>query len=100
MIWPVTAPEPVAMKVSQLLDMLWDPIGVYQGPPEDWAPFGEYESYVSEILNALGQGRSTQSIAAFLRGVATGLIGVEATGSEQDVAERLVAWYRDLPEHT
>jgi hypothetical protein len=28
--------------VSDLLDREWDPIGVYEGPPEDHAPPGEY----------------------------------------------------------
>ena len=96
----MTASHPEATKVGQLLDVLWDPIGVSDGPPEDWAPFGEYESYVGDIVAQLRQGHSVESLAGYRQHVASVIIGVEPTGSEQGVASRLVAWYRDLHSST
>ncbi|MGC3953281.1 MAG: hypothetical protein QM804_03330 [Propionicimonas sp.] len=34
----------------------WDPIGVYDGPPEEWAPSGEYDTYVGWIADRLHAG--------------------------------------------
>lgn len=42
--------------ISDLLDREWDPIGVYEGPPEDQAPPGEYLDYAGWIVKALQSG--------------------------------------------
>ena len=77
----------------------WDPIGVYQGPQEDQAPPGEYDTYAGWITKHLYQGTGRGAILAdMLR--ARELMGVANTRlGDADAADRVLEWWDALETH-
>jgi hypothetical protein len=93
----MTDPESVAADgaaLSEQLDTLWDPIGVYVGPADDWPPHGEYESYIWRIHGHLVAGDEPDVIADVLRRIQADQMGLATSGRESAVATALIAWYR------
>jgi len=76
-----------------------DPIGVYQGPQEDQAPAGEYDTYAGWITKHLYQGTGRGAILAdMLR--ARELMGVANTRlGDADAADRVLEWWDTLETH-
>ena len=72
--------------VSDLLDREWDPIGVYEGPPEDQAPPGEYLTYAGWIVSALRSGHDRAEIEDVLHRALVNM----GIGSSPDKTRRTV----------
>lgn len=74
-------------EVTQLLFLLWDPIGV----ADDFAAWREYESYADDVVRLAVAGRSTDEIARRLQEIAATEMEIE-TGEEPHVASTLARW--------
>jgi hypothetical protein len=79
--------------LSDLLDRVWDPIGVYQGPDDGWAPAGEYGSYAPAVLQQLHVGVSTTGLARYFRTIEETQMGLRPSGMERRTAEDVVDWF-------
>jgi hypothetical protein len=82
--------------VADLLDTVWDPIGVYRG--DDSAPPGEYESYAWQVLGHLRDGDSAKEIASVLQGIKAGMMELKPGPEDTRAAEALVTWFRSTAE--
>jgi hypothetical protein len=86
---------PAHEQIAALRDLLngWDPLGVH--PEWKGAPHDEYDDLLKPLLARLRRGASTDRIAAFLRRRLTWSYGVGPDESRpEDVASRIVEWYR------
>ena len=81
--------------VDEVLHYVWDPIGVSAIPQAR----DEYHSYLPQVFRRLRGGESSQSIAAYLNGVTTNLMGLSANAQHDlKVAEILIDWKNAIHE--
>jgi hypothetical protein len=85
--------------VSDVLDRLWDPIGVYEGPQDSQAPPGEYETYAPAVLRQLRGGIRVEALAAYFRTIEETRMGLRPSGMEQRAAEDVIQWFEARGEH-
>jgi len=90
--------------VSDALDRLWDPIGVYEGPEDTQAPPGEYANYALEVLRQLRDGITVEALAAYFDRIASTNMGLRESAADPAVldsaaaaatraAEDVIHWY-------
>jgi hypothetical protein len=86
--------------VSDLLDRVWDPIGVYQGPEDGWAPPGEYVIDAPAVLQQCNDETRVGALAAYFRTIEQTNMGLRLSGMEQRTAEDVVQWFETRGQHT
>lgn len=74
-------------EVTQLLFLLWDPIGV----ADDFAAWREYESCADDVVSLVVAGRSPTEIAQRLDEIAATEMHLRV-GEEPEVATTLARW--------
>jgi hypothetical protein len=80
--------------ISDLLDEKWDPIGVYEGPPGEQFPRGEYTSYAGWIFQSLRKGGEKDDVVELMR-QAREYMGLGPAEALDDlVADAIVEWWR------
>ena len=76
-------------RVDEVLYYVWDPIGVATSP----AARDEYQRYLTTVFTMLQEGMDASPIAAYLEGVATDRMGLDANlEHSKRVAELLFDW--------
>jgi hypothetical protein len=79
--------------VSDALERLWDPIGVYEGPEDGHAPPGEYDLYAADVLELLRRGTTSSELAVYFNTVATKQMGLQPSDEATRSADAVIAWY-------
>jgi hypothetical protein len=88
-------------ELRQLLYWRWDPLNVSTEFPYTW---GEYDGYAPQIVSALRRGATGDDIAAALRELETGPMGLGDPTAERQaayadrlavMADRLAVWFKN-----
>jgi hypothetical protein len=79
--------------VSDLLDREWDPIGVYEGPPAEQGPPGEYATYAPGILETLRSGGGKSDVMGQMRAARQRMSLEAITWLDERAAEVIVSWW-------
>ena len=80
-------------RVDEVLYYAWDPIGVSRCP----AARDEYQAYLPKVLALLHEDVGASSVAAYLDGIATARMGLEARPEHSlRTAQLLLEWKREI----
>ena len=80
-------------RVDEVLYYAWDPIGVSRCP----AARDEYQAYLPKVLALLHEDVGASSVAAYLDGIATARMGLEARPEHSmRVAQLLLEWKTEI----
>lgn len=79
--------------VSDLLDREWDPIGVYEGPPAEQGPPGEYVAYAPGILETLRSGGGKSDVMGQMRAARQRMSLEAITWLDERAADEIVSWW-------
>jgi hypothetical protein len=85
--------EELYRRIDEVLQYIWDPIGVSGDP----ATRDEYDFYLPEVFSLALRGASASEIAAYLTSVTVQRMGLSAA-PERDlrVAELVLGWREEL----
>ena len=85
--------EDLYQRIDEVLQYIWDPIGVSGDP----ATRDEYSSYLPKVFSLAVHGASASQIAAYLTSVTVQSMGLSAaTEHDVRVAELVVSWREEL----
>jgi hypothetical protein len=83
-----------AQDLSDVLDQVWDPIGVYQGPPDEQAPPGEYGTYAGWIYRDLESGGGKSDVLRHMKAAREAMGLKDVSGEDHRAADLIVEWWQ------